>query len=141
MRVLALDLGERRIGMAISDELGWGAHPLYTLERTTLRADLDKLAQIAEREGAAQVVVGLPLGPQGEVGTSAKKVERFVSRLRARLKIPVITWDETLTSVEAEQQMIADDVSRAKRRRRLDQAAAALILQSYLERECKERRE
>ena len=137
MRVLALDLGERRIGMAISDELGWGAHPLYTLERTNLRADLDKLVQVAEREGAGMVVVGLPLGPQGEVGTSAKKVERFGARLRSRLKISVITWDETLTSVEAEQQMIADDVSRSRRRRRLDQTAAALILQSYLERECK----
>lgn len=135
MRVLALDVGERRIGMAVSDELGWGAHPLYTIERTTAKLDLEKLVQVIEREEVGEVVVGLPLGPQGELGATAKKVQRFAARLQARVPIPVVTWDETLTSVEAEQQMIAADLSRAKRKRKLDQAAAALILESYLRRE------
>ena len=130
MRIMALDLGEKTVGIAVSDELGLTASPRETLRRDG--TELDRLADIISREGIGEVVVGLPVSLNGTLGPSAQRVLEWVTQLRERLKIPVETCDERLTTAEAEKMLIAADVRRAKRRQVVDQIAATLILQSYL---------
>jgi len=130
MRTVALDVGEKTVGIAVSDVLGIVASPRETLRRDG--GEMDRLVSLLEREEAGEVVVGLPISLNGTLGPSAKKVLEFVEQLRARVKIPVTTWDERLTTAEAEKVLIAADTRRAKRRQVIDQVAAALILQNYL---------
>lgn len=130
MRIMALDLGEKTVGIAVSDELGLTASPRETLRRDG--TELDRLADIISREEIGEVVVGLPVSLNGTLGPSAQRVLEWVTLLRERLKIPVETCDERLTTAEAEKMLIAADVRRAKRRQVVDQIAATLILQSYL---------
>ncbi len=134
MRILALDLGARRIGVAISDSTGTIAQGLEVIDR---QAGGNVLTQIRRRVAAnlvERIVVGLPLRMDGTEGVEAEKVRRFVNRLREVVGVPVDVQDERLSSAEADRIMIAADVSRARRRRRRDAVAAALILQTYLDR-------
>ncbi len=134
MRILALDLGTRRIGVAISDPTGTIAQGLEVIDR---QAEGNVLTQIRRRVAAnlvERIVVGLPLRMDGTEGVEAEKVRRFVNRLREVVGVPVDVQDERLSSAEADRMMIAADVSRARRRRRRDAVAAALILQTYLDR-------
>ena len=133
VRILALDHGTKRIGVALSDELGWTAQPLETYERRTLEADIRHIDRLVQEHDVGEVVVGLPLRLNGEVGPAAQLVQEFVKRVEEILTVPVITWDERLTTKSAEELLIAADVSRKKRKGTVDRIAAAILLQSYLE--------
>ncbi len=132
-RIMALDHGTKRIGVAVSDELRWIAQPLETFERRSLDADIAHIQHLVRTHEVGTVVMGIPLRLDGEVGPAAQAVNRFVERLTQVLNVPVVTWDERMTTKSAEQFLIAADVSRNKRKGAVDRVAAALLLQSYLE--------
>lgn len=129
-RILALDPGEARIGVAVSDELGAFAHPRPAIPARDLPAAVASIAELVAREGVAEVIVGLPLTLSGERGAQAQAVEPLLRELRAKLHVPVTTADERLTTAQATRQ-----APRAARRRdgSLDSLAAALLLQSILD--------
>jgi putative Holliday junction resolvase len=138
-RVLALDLGTVRIGLALSDPLRLTAQPAGKLERRALKRDLAPLLAIVRDNEVGTVVVGHPLLMSGDAGTRAKDAETFVERLRAHVPCPVVLWDERLTSVQANRALLEGDVSRRRRREVVDAAAAALLLQSWLDAQATER--
>ena len=133
MKILALDVGDRRIGLAISDEMGWTAQGLETYERRNLRQDLVYLIELIRSRDVTDIVVGLPRHLDGHIGPQAQKVLTFVESLKTRISVPVLMWDERLTSREAERTLIDAHVSRSKRKTVVDQMAAILILQGYLD--------
>jgi putative Holliday junction resolvase len=133
MRVMALDVGDVRIGVALSDETGTLASGLVTLKAVGPRKDAQALAALAREHGVGEVVVGLPLRLDGSLGSQAEKVVAFAERLRRVLRLPVVTRDERLTSVAAGERLAEAGVKRRQRKARLDQAAAALILQEHLD--------
>src|SRR5205085_6358848 len=132
MRVLAIDLGSKRIGTAVSDALGLSARPVETIRRSSTERDIARLKAIVEDLDVEAVVVGLPLRMDGTVGDAAANTLRFVERLKAALAVNVFTQDERLTSYEAEQMMIERGFSREARRARSDEFAALLILEDFL---------
>jgi putative holliday junction resolvase len=132
-RVLGLDLGARRIGVAVTDDLGLGAHPQATLERHGGQRDLDAIRELVRAHGAARVVIGLPLSPEGERGRAALAAERFAERLRAVLDVPIELVDESFTTVEATNVLLEADLSRKRRKEVVDKVAAALILRRWLD--------
>ena len=132
-RTLALDYGDRRIGIALSDELGLAARPLMTLARTTWPRDLERLAAIIREHDVRRIVVGLPLDMDGGRGGRARLTETFIERIRGATGLPVLPWDERLTTVQAERILISGDVSRARRRKVIDQVAAVILLQAWLD--------
>jgi len=134
MRVMALDVGDKTIGVALSDELGIAAHPLEVIRRTSPERDLARICELVEKHQVSEVVVGLPVSLSGEPGPQAEKVKAFVELLRPVLGRPIVLWDERLTTAEAEKMLIAADASRARRKKVIDKLAAALILDSYLAR-------
>lgn len=131
-RVLALDIGGRRIGVAVSDEMGILAQPLTVLERQGVAEDVARIAQLVREQAVERVVVGLPVTLRGEQEYAAKKVRLFVSHLKDALDVPVVLVDERLSTVEANRRMKEAEVPRAQRRLRVDAVAAALILERYL---------
>jgi putative Holliday junction resolvase len=133
MRLLALDVGEKRIGIALSDESAIIASPRETLERKGNRKDIAHILELAAREGVSEIVVGMPVSLDGTLGPQAEKVNRFVEALRASTAISIKTWDERFSTASAERALIEADVSRAGRRGVVDRVAAALFLQSYLD--------
>jgi len=133
-RYLALDVGSRRIGVAVSDELGLTAQPVLTLERRrNLREDLRSLARLCRRYDVAGIVVGNPLSLDGETTAQAAKAHAFATELGELAKLPIHLWDERLTSHEAHQILYEAGHARQSHRRLVDQVAATLILQSFLE--------
>jgi len=132
-RVLALDFGRRRIGLAVTDPLGVTVLGLPTLERTSLRHDLNVLAKIVRKRGVTEIVVGKPLNMDGTAGPAARKADEFAGRLREKLNLPVVLVDERLTSWEANELLDAQGASREKRKGKVDEIAAVLILEAYLE--------
>ena len=133
MRILGLDLGTKRIGVAISDGLGIIAQGIETIQRKDETHVFKCLRDIVDREGVREIVVGLPLNMNGTMGPKARDAEAFAEKIRAELKIPAKLWDERLTSLAAERLMIQADVSRSKRKQKADKIAAQLILQGYLD--------
>ena len=133
MRLLALDVGEKRIGMAMSDPLGITAQRAGTIDRKAIDETLTRLRDIAVRDGVGMVIVGLPLSMDGSKGKSATSVEGFADKLKCALTIPVILWDERLTTAEGDRLMRSAGMSRKERAGRIDEVAAQLILQSYLD--------
>ncbi|HYV74757.1 MAG TPA: Holliday junction resolvase RuvX [Candidatus Binatia bacterium] len=131
-RILALDYGSRRIGLAVTDELGLTAQGLATLRRTNKRNDFDHLRRTIKGYGVGEIVVGLPLRMSGETGTQSEKVLEFAEELRRRFKLPVHLFDERLTSVEANRVLNEGEVGLRRRREVVDQLAAVLILQAFL---------
>jgi putative Holliday junction resolvase len=131
-RILALDPGTKRIGVALSDEMRWIAQPLETFERRTLDADVAHIGKLIRDHEVGQVIMGMPLRLDGRMGPEAERVEKFKAYLEEALSISVIAWDERLTSKSAEAMLIEADVSRKKRRGAIDRVAAAILLQSYL---------
>jgi putative Holliday junction resolvase len=131
--VLALDFGERRIGVAASDADASTASPIAVIERRSLAEDIDRIRDLIRRKGAQSVVVGLPLNMDGSPGPPARRVRRFASALRRELGLEVRLWDERLSTAEAERALISTGKKRARRREVRDAVAAALILQSYLD--------
>lgn len=132
-RVLAIDLGTVRVGLALSDPLRMTGQPFGRILRRSLRRDLHALAEIAAANDVAVIVVGHPLLMSGEAGASAKESEAFAEKLRAEVPCPVVLWDERLTTVQAQRALIEGNVSRKNRRGVVDAAAAALLLQSWLD--------
>ncbi len=132
-RILALDFGARRIGLAVSDELGLTAQGLATLLRSNKRNDLDHLRRIIRQYGVSEIVMGLPLRMSGSEGIQSEKVQAFAEELRRKFKLPVHLFDERLTSVEANRVLRESDMSIRRRAEVVDQLAAVLILQSFLE--------
>ncbi len=134
-RVMGLDVGERRIGVALSDALRVTAQPLTVLERREAAADLRAIAALAATHDVERIVVGLPLMMNGTLGEQAQRVTAFVDELRQQVSgCAVELLDERLTTVQGERSLIAMDVSRRKRKQVIDQVAAQLILQDYLDR-------
>jgi putative Holliday junction resolvase len=134
-RVVGIDLGSRRIGVAVSDGLGLTAQPHATIARHGGARDLEAIAAVVAAHAASRVVVGLPLSPSGEEGGAARSARAFVARLQAVLSIPVDMIDESFSTVEAETVLLEADLSRARRRQVVDRLAAAVILQRWLDRE------
>ena len=132
-RILALDHGTKRIGVALSDEMGWTAQPLETYERRTLERDIAHIQDLVRTHDVGQVLCGLPLRLSGEEGPAVQAVRQFIDRLAEALPVPIITWDERMTTKAAEDLLIAADMSRKKRKGVVDRVAAAILLQSYLE--------
>jgi len=130
---MALDVGTKRIGVAMSDELFLTAQGADTIQRSGLEADLEKIKKIAGENGVGEIVIGLPINMNGTYGPKAKEVEEFMGNLTKAVNIPVKTWDERLTTVQAQKALLEADVSRAKRKRAIDKLAAQIILQSYLD--------
>jgi putative Holliday junction resolvase len=130
-RILAIDVGSRRIGLAISDELGVGATGLETLHRTSRRHDLEILGKIARKHGVKEVVVGLPLNMNGTESEQTEKARAFADLVREKLKLPVIFWDERLTSWEA-QELLKEKSKGAQDKAKIDKLSACLILQGYM---------
>ncbi|MGH9685042.1 MAG: Holliday junction resolvase RuvX [Candidatus Acidiferrales bacterium] len=132
MRILAIDYGRKRVGLALSDELGFTAQPFATLERTNRRNDLRRLREICRQHGVTRILVGHPLHMSGETGEMAQEAARFAARLTKDLGIEVELADERLTTWEAGRTM-AETKSR-RRRGQLDDVAAAILLREYLDR-------
>ncbi len=138
-RVLALDVGDRRIGLALSDELGYTAQPLFTLHRAGLRKDLKELARTLRRHGVTEIVVGNPLYMSGDLSPQAEKAQAFAEAVRTEFGLPVHLWDERLTTTQAHRHLDDAGHSRAPnaqgvgRKNIIDQVAAVLILQAFLE--------
>jgi len=133
MKILGLDLGEKRIGVAISDELGYTAQGMQVLNRKGLDDDLAALKELIVAAKVSEVVVGLPKNMDGSLGEGAHKVLAFVKKMEESLSVPVILWDERWTTSEATRVLLQADLSRKKRRKVVDKVAASLILQGYLD--------
>jgi len=133
MRILGLDVGERTIGVAVSDEMGWTAQGLETIQRQSPEADYARLLQLIEQYQVKEIVVGLPRNMNGTIGPRGESCQRFARQLAERTALPVRLWDERLTTMAAEKMLIAADVSRKKRKRVIDKMAAVMILQGYLD--------
>jgi putative Holliday junction resolvase len=132
-RILALDLGRRRIGLALSDELGLTAQGLETLERTNIRADLARLVEIAAKNQVTSIVIGNPIHMSGEEGRQSGFAHDFGGRLQAATGLPVEFWDERLTTVEAQRVLRQSGISIEKRASAVDRLAAVILLESYLD--------
>lgn len=132
-RVLALDLGKRRIGLALSDELGITAQGLETLERTRIREDLARLGEIVRERGVTVILLGNPLHMSGREGRQSEYVREFGARLEERTGVAVKYWDERLTTVEAQRVLRSSGISIEKRARAVDRLSAVILLESYLD--------
>ncbi|HZI94405.1 MAG TPA: Holliday junction resolvase RuvX [Patescibacteria group bacterium] len=132
-RVMALDVGKISLGVAVSDALGICAQPITTLKRSSFRKDLTAIAELIREHEVASIVIGLPLRLAGDAGPAADGAMAFAERLREAFELPVVTWDERLTTVQAERALLEGDVSRRRRKQVINQIAAAIILQSYLD--------
>lgn len=133
MRVLGIDPGSQRVGLSLSDESGQVAQPLRTLQRTGKEALIKDLCAVIAETGAETVVLGLPLQLSGEEGHAARRARALGAALREAAGVEVVLWDERLTSVVAERSLTEAGVRGARRRAVVDQAAATLLLQSYLD--------
>ena len=132
-RILALDVGKRRIGVAISDELGLTAQGLETLERKNNREDYGALARMAAERSVSLFLVGNPVNMSGKEGRQAEWVRQFADQLSARTGLPVKMWDERLTTVQAGRVLRESGISIEKRARAVDRLSAVLLLQSFLD--------
>jgi putative Holliday junction resolvase len=133
MRVLAIDHGTRRIGLALSDELQIIAQPLEFVPAQPPDAVLERLKSLLQEKDVGLILVGLPRNLDGSEGPAAQAVRAFVAWLKEAVTVPVQTWDERLTSVQANRLLIQGGVRRAQRKEKVDQMAAAILLQSYLD--------
>ncbi len=131
-RIMALDVGQRRIGVAVSDPLGISAQPLDTIERGDDRAAAQRVLELARARGVSEIVVGMPYTARGELTEQGRRIARFADRLAGEAGIPVVRWDERHTTMIAERVLIEADVSRAKRKQVRDRMAAVVLLQDYL---------
>ncbi|WP_295996913.1 Holliday junction resolvase RuvX [uncultured Veillonella sp.] len=134
MRIMALDVGSRTIGIACSDALLMTAQGIETIRRTSLENDFSRLRELISEYEVHELVVGMPKNMNGTKGDRAEKTEEFVEKMKTVIDLPVTFWDERLSTVMAERQLIAADVSRKKRKGIIDKMAAVVILQGYLDR-------
>lgn len=132
-RTLGVDHGERRVGLAVSDELGVMALPLDILPAQSQKQVIRDVLRLCQEKQVAVIVVGLPLNMDGSRGPAVEAVERFVQALRLQTSLPIELWDERMSSRQVERMLIDSDVSRSKRKRLVDKLAAHVVLQSYLD--------
>ena len=132
-RILALDVGSKRIGIAVSDEMELTAHGVGVIKREKGNLDIVKLEETVGKYSATLVVVGMPLNMDGTFGKSAETISGFVNCLKSELKVPVEVWDERLTTVSSEKVLIEAGISRQKRKKTLDMVAATILLQCFLD--------
>ena len=132
-RILAIDYGSRRMGLAVSDALGITAQGLETLQRKNNRADFGRLERTIREYQVREIVLGNPLRMSGQEGAQSQKVAEFAEQLRQKFKLPVHLWDERLTSAEANRLLREAEVSTQKRAQAVDRMAAVLILQSFMQ--------
>lgn len=132
-RFLGLDYGRRRVGVAISDALGVTAQPLVTWQQSQWHELVDKIKALIQDQDVEGVILGFPLTLSGDVGRMAREVKRFSTYLSQRISVPVILWDERLTSVQAERSIHAMDQKPSQRKGQIDQLASVLLLQNYLD--------
>ena len=133
MRIMALDVGDKKIGVAVSDSLLLTAQPRPTLERKNLESDLHRLGELARENEVHEIVIGSPVHMDGRESRQSEKVARFARKLSKTLGLPVVFWDERLTSFAAEQHLEEMGLNWRKRREQVDKIAAMFILQSYLD--------
>ena len=133
MRLLGLDVGTRRIGVAISDPLGFSAQGLTVIERRGVEKDIETIERLAHEHKAEALIVGLPLDTDGKRGSQVQLVEAFIESVVRRVALPVHWVDERFTTAQSERVLLEGDVSRKRRKEIIDQLAAQLILQQYLE--------
>lgn len=134
MRLLGLDVGERTIGVAVSDPMGWTAQGVTVIRRTSLKKDLTALGAVIEEYKVEKFIVGLPRRTDGSYGPETDKIYAFGSELEREFGLLVEYWDERFSTVAAKRVLLEGDVSRAKRRLVIDKVAATVILQAYLDR-------
>ena len=134
MRILALDHGTKRIGVAISDELQMIAQPLEYIAAKPFAQFVNRLEELLTDKEVELILIGMPRNMDGSYGPAAEKVQTFVEALKGVLSVPIRTWDERLTSVQANRVLIQGEVRREQRKESVDKMAAAILLQSYLDR-------
>lgn len=133
MRILCLDYGSKRIGVAVCDELGMTAQGLATIFRKNRRRDLEEIAGFIRTYSVEKIVIGYPIRLDGTEGIECEKISKFAALLESAFSLPVIKWDETLSTKEAEEILFRANIARNKRRNIVDKLAATLILQGYLD--------
>lgn len=133
MRILGLDLGEKTIGVAVSDPLGFTAQGVKTILRKNKNADLEEIKSICKEYGVDTIVVGLPKNMNGTIGPQGEKAINFGELIKEAAGLPIVMWDERLTTVAATRAMLEADLSRAKRKKIVDKIASTYILQGYLD--------
>ncbi|MCO5052361.1 MAG: Holliday junction resolvase RuvX [Verrucomicrobiae bacterium] len=133
MRILGLDHGTRRIGVALSDEMRLIAQPLEYIPSEPFAEFVERLGKILREQNVELVVIGLPRNMDGSYGPAAEKVREFVQALAAKINVPIKLWDERLTTVQAQRVLIQGGTRRQQRKQKVDQIAAAILLQSYLD--------
>ncbi len=133
MRIMGLDIGSRTIGVAVSDELGITAQGLKTIRRKSSEEDLKELTQIIHQFEIKKLVVGLPKSMDGSLGKQAGIVFKWIKSIQKQLSLPIVTWDERLSTVGASKILLEADLSRKKRKGVIDKIAAVLILQGYMD--------
>jgi putative Holliday junction resolvase len=133
MRILALDPGSKRIGVAVSDELKMMAHPVEFIPAEPFAAFLERFRTLLREKEVELILVGMPRNMDGSYGPAALKVQQFIAVLGDAVTVPIKTWDERLTSVMANRFLIQGNVRREKRKEKVDKMAAAILLQSYLD--------
>jgi putative Holliday junction resolvase len=133
VRILGLDIGTKRIGVAVSDPLGITAQSVAVVECKGSEKDLERIASLVKEYKVTEIVVGVPYNMDGSEGPQAQQVRRFMAEITARVGLPVREWDERLSTVAAERVLLEADMSRAKRRKVIDKVAAVIILQGYLD--------
>jgi putative Holliday junction resolvase len=132
MRIMGLDIGSRTIGVAISDELGMTAQGLKTINRRSMEEDLKEISLIIAQFKIDKIVVGLPKNMDGTIGKQAEVIFQWIKAAKEKIYLPMVTWDERLSTVEASKILLEADLSRKKRKGVIDKLAAVLILQGYL---------
>ena len=133
MRIIGLDVGDRTIGVAVSDPLGYTAQGITTIRRKGIERDIEEIKKICNEYKAEYIISGLPKNMNGSLGSKSEKVMEFCKIVEERLSIEVKYWDERLTTVAANRAMLEADLSRAKRKKIVDKIAATYILQGYLD--------
>ena len=132
MRIMGLDFGSKTIGVAVSDELFWTAQGVKTIHRS--KTEMDDLRELISRYDVQEIVIGYPKNMNGTIGPRCVLTDEFVERLRHQFNIPIVLWDERLSTVAAQRTLLEADLSRTKRKQVIDKMAAVFILQGYLDR-------
>ncbi|GEN35478.1 MULTISPECIES: Holliday junction resolvase RuvX [Aneurinibacillus] len=133
MRKMGLDVGEKTIGVAISDEFGWTAQGIETIRREGKKKDYLRIEELIKQYDVGEIIVGLPKNMNGTIGPRGEMCQAFAEYVQNRSRLPVKMWDERLTTMAAEKMLVSADVSRKKRKQVIDKMAAVIILQNYLD--------
>ncbi|MFO7153065.1 MAG: Holliday junction resolvase RuvX [Bacillota bacterium] len=133
MRILGLDVGVKRIGVAVSDELGITAHGVGVIVRSSIKEDIQAISDFVQKYKIGKIVVGMPINMNGTLGPKGEEVKAFGEKLRKDLNVEVQYWDERLSTVAAERVLIDADISRKKRKKVIDKLSAVVILQNFLD--------